>query len=145
MLYDPYSDLKLKQVCYKVLDLAGYQRPEKFVVRILSGACADADFLDKEQPEDPLARQTCIAIWYKTKGDPFAAMKILKEKIPLDPAYVRGVAKAEKREIERLGGKLLVVVDEDFPDWLKRTYPISLCYIEKDGKYSSLPVFCGIK
>lgn len=145
MLYGSYKDLSLKQICYKVLDMTGYSHPENLVVRILSGACADAVFLDKDLPEDSLARQTCIAIWYKTKGDPLKAMEILKKKIPLDPAYIRGVAKAEKREIERLGAKLRVVTDEDFPDELKKLTPISLCYIEKDGMYSSLPIFCGIK
>lgn len=147
LLYDSYAELSLKQVCYKVLDLAGYQHPEKFIVRILSGAYADEDFLDKEQPEDSLERQACIAIWYKTKGDPFKAMEILKNKIPLDPGYVKSVAKAEKREVERQGGKLLVVVDDDFPfpSELKKMTSISLCYIEKKGRYSSFPVFCGIK
>lgn len=147
MLYGSYSDLTLKQVCYKVLHMFGYQNPEKLVVRIISGKCADDAFLSNgaEENQDPLVRHTCIAIWYKAKGNAIKAFEILKNKIPLDPGYVKAVAREEEDAIAKMGAVLHVVTDEDFPEELKRLDPISLCYIEKDGRYSSLPVFCGIK
>lgn len=147
LLYGMYADLSVKQVCYKVLNFYGYSHPETLTVRILSGRCVDDSFLSHGLPqnEDSVARQTCIAIWYKTKGDAAKAMKILRKKIPLDPGYISEVARAEKEEVEKRGAKLHVAVDEDFPDELKRLRPFSLCYIEKDGIYSPYPIFCGIK
>lgn len=147
MLYNPYSNLTLKQICYKVLNFAGYQNPESWVVRILSDKCIDDTFPEKNEGGNPdsLARQTTIAIWYKTKGNTKKAVEILRNKIPLDPDYVKAVAKAEKEEVAKMGAVLHVVTDEDFPEELKNQRDISLCYIEKGGYYSPFPVFCGIK
>lgn len=147
LLYGYYSELTLKQICYKVLHLFGYQNPERAVVRIISGKCVDDAFYSNgtKENQDSLARQTCIAIWYKTKGNMKKAMEILRNKIPLDPGYVKAVTREEKNEVAKMGAILHVVTDEDFPKELKEQENVSLCYIEKNGYYSPFPVFCGIK
>ena len=147
MLHGLYQNLTSKQICCKVLKMAGYSHSESLVIRILSEKCIDDTFpkKDEEENSDSLARQTCIAIWYKTKGNMKKAMEILKNKIPLDPGYVKAVAREEKHAVADMGGILHVVVDEDFPEELKKRGSVSLCYIEKEGCYSPFPVFCGIK
>lgn len=152
MLYKFYRDLTVEQICYKVLRMAGYQKPERLTVRILSETYLGNSHSKKEEEEkeeeknsDSLKRQTCIAIWYKTKGNMKKAVEILRNKIPLDPGYVKAVAKAEKEEVAKMGAILHVVVDDDFPEELKELEDVSLCYIEKKGYYSPFPVFCGIK
>ena len=99
----------------------------------------------EEENQDSLQRQVTIAIWYKTKGNMNEALEILYDNIPLDPDYVKAVAKAEKEEVTKMGAILHVVTDYDFPWYLNEQGHGSLCYIEKNGYYSPLPVFCGIK
>ena len=99
----------------------------------------------KEENQDSLKRQVTIAIWYKTKGNMKEALEILEKKIPLDPDYVKTVAKAEKEEVAKMGAILHVVTDDGFPWYLNEQGHSSLCYIEKNGYYSPFPVFCGIK
>lgn len=99
----------------------------------------------EEENQDSLKRQVTIAIWYKTKGNMKEALEILEKKIPLDPDYVKAVAKAEKEEVAKMGAILHVVTDMGFPWYLNKQGHGSLCYIEKNGRYSPFPVFCGIK
>lgn len=151
MLCKSYLDLTVKQICYKVLRMAGYQKPEGLVVRILSGTYLgnsrpkEKEKEKEEKNSDSLKRQTCIAIWYKTKGNMKKAVEILRNKIPLDPEYVKAVEKEEKEEVAKMGAILHVITDDDFPEELKELEDVSLCYIEKEGYYSPFPVFCGIK
>ena len=99
----------------------------------------------KEENQDSLKRQVTIAIWYKTKDNMNEALEILEKKILLDPDYVKTVAKAEKEEVAKMGAILHVVTDDGFPWYLNEQGHGSLCYIEKNGRYSPLPIFCGIK
>ena len=99
----------------------------------------------EEENQDSLQRQVTIAIWYKTKGNMNEALEILYDNIPLDPDYVKAVAKAEKEEVAKMGAILHVVTDYGFPWYLNEQGHGSLCYIEKNGRYSPFPVFCGIK
>ena len=99
----------------------------------------------EEENQDSIQRQVTIAIWYKTKGNMEEALEIIYNKIPLDPDYVKAVAKAEKEEVTKMGAILHVITDDGFPWCLNEQGHCSLCYIEKDGRYSPFPVFCGIK
>ena len=99
----------------------------------------------EEENQDALKRQVAIAIWYKTKGNMNKALEILEKKILLDPDYVKAVAKAEKEEVAKMGAILHVVTDTGFPWYLNEQGHGSLCYIEKNGRYSPFPIFCGIK
>ena len=99
----------------------------------------------EEENQDALKRQVAIAIWYKAKGNMKEALEILDKEIPLDPDYIKTVAKAEKEEVAKMGAILHVVTDMGFPWYLNKQGYGSLCYIEKNGRYSPLPIFCGIK
>lgn len=44
LLYHPYSDLTVKQICWKVLEMSGVENPESLTVRILTGKQADEPF-----------------------------------------------------------------------------------------------------
>ena len=99
----------------------------------------------KEENQDSIQRQVTIAIWYKTKGNMEEALEIIYDKIPLDPDYVKAVAKAEKEEVTKMGAILHVITDNGFHWYPNEQGHCSLCYIEKNGRYSPFPVFCGIK
>lgn len=99
----------------------------------------------EEENQDSIQRQVTIAIWYKTKGNMEEALEIIYNKIPLDPDYVKAVAKAEKEEVTKMGAILHVITDNGFHWYPNEQGHCSLCYIEKNGRYSPFPVFCGIK
>lgn len=99
----------------------------------------------EEENQDSIQRQVTIAIWYKTKGNMEEALEIIYGKIPLDPDYVKAVAKAEKEEVTKMGAILHVITDNGFHWYPNEQGHCSLCYIEKNGRYSPFPVFCGIK
>lgn len=99
----------------------------------------------EEENQDSIQRQVTIAIWYKTKGNMEEALEIIYDKIPLDPDYVKAVAKAEKEEVTKMGAILHVITDNGFHWYPNEQGHCSLCYIEKNGRYSPFPVFCGIK
>ena len=99
----------------------------------------------EEENQDSIQRQVTIAIWYKTKGNMEEALEIIYNKIPLDPDYVKAVAKAEKEEVTKMGAILHGITDNGFHWYLNEQGHCSLCYIEKNGRYSPFPVFCGIK
>ena len=51
LLYNPYTKLTVKQICWHILDMSGVSNPENLTVRILSGNKADDKFKKAEATE----------------------------------------------------------------------------------------------
>ena len=51
LLYNPYTKLTVKQICWHILDMSGVSNPENLTVRILSGNKADNKFKKAEATE----------------------------------------------------------------------------------------------
>lgn len=146
LLYNPYGDLTLRQICWKVLDMAGYD-PKNYLdttkVIILSGHCADADFPtgkphehvtpnDKIDPND--VDNLLIAIWVKCGGDYAKIMHVLKDKIVISKEEIKILSSKEIEATKAIGGRIITVLDDEYPETFKLIMNPPFCFVVKDGR-----------
>ena len=150
LLYNPYLDLTVQQICWKVLDMTGEVNgvidPENLTVRILSGKSADEKFLTRGKkntgkPVHSYEHQVLVAIWVKTKGDYHLMRRFIDEVIPISREEVEQLSHMEEEMVSKLlGGRIVTIIDEDYLDYYKkREYP-PFCYIEKDNLRLEAPI-----
>lgn len=138
MLYNPYKELGLKQVCWKVLDFFGVEDPEECTVRILSGKFADPSFptggaptaAEKDQPL--AARDLVIAAWAKNGGDFTKTLRFIQRKEHLGKQEALAYSEMVHQTADKLGGKLITIIDPDYPETCKRRDNPPFCVIVKD-------------
>ena len=148
LLYNPYVNLTVQQICWKVLNMCGVENPENLTVRILSGKMADEKFMSRGKKNDGKSglfsarnvRNMIIAIWVKNKGDYQAILRFLKEKTPISKEEVARLSDMEEEAASRLGGRIVTIVDEDYPDSCKKMKNPPFCYIEKGSLRFDTPI-----
>lgn len=146
LLYNPYTDLTVQQICWKVLRMCSVSDPETLTVRILSGKMADEKFRSRGKKNNRKtnqllsARKLLIAIWVKNKGDYQAILRFLKEKTPISKEEVEYLSNMEEEIASKLGGRIVTVTDEDYPYSYKKMDNPPFCYIEKGRLRFDTPI-----
>ena len=146
LLYNPYSDLTLQQICWKVLNLSGMPNPEGLTVRILSGKMADEKFLSRGRKKnggknDPSSvHKLLVAIWVKNKGNYPQILRFLKMKTPISQEEVESLYSMAEDAVSKLGGRIVTIMDEDYPDSYKKMTNPPICYIEKGNQRFDTPI-----
>lgn len=145
LLYDSYTNLTVQQICWKVLNMSGVESPEDFTVRILSGKQADEKFRAKGKKglrkDDPsFFHKLLIALWVKNKGDFKSIFHYFSEKTLISQEEIEHLSGLVEEAASTLGGRIITIIDEDYPDsYLKRKNP-PFCYIETDNFKIKSPV-----
>lgn len=145
LLYNSYTNLTVQQICWKVLDMSGVESPEDFAVRILSGKWADEKFRAKGKKgvrRDDLSpfHKLLIALWVKKKGDFGSIFHYFGEKTLISQEEIEHLSSMVEEVASKLGGRIVTLIDEDYPDsYLKRKNP-PFCYIETDSFRIESPV-----
>lgn len=136
LLTSYYKDLSLKEICWRTLHFFGCRHPEKYTVRILSGKFSYSEFQSKKKDHSgPIpARDIVIAAWAKNGGDFEKTLKFIRDKKPLSKDEVYGYVDAIEALVGSLGGRLVTIIDQDYPDEFKAKMNPPFVFIEKDGK-----------
>lgn len=137
MLYGFYKELTLRQICWKTLGFFGVENPGECTVRILSGKFADPSFptggTPTETKDGPLsARNIVIAVWAKNGGDFMKTLKFIQRKEPLRKEETLVYVEMVNQVVDELGGKLITIMDPDYPETCKRKNNPPFCVIIKD-------------
>lgn len=145
LLYGGYVDLTVQQICWKVLDMSGAEHPEGFTVRILSGKQADEKFLSRGKKNAGESGQfsvheLLVAIWVKTKGDYRSMYRFIKEKTPISKEEIEYFSYMEEEAVSKIGGRIVTIIDKDYPDSYKKMMNPPFCYIEKDNLRFDTPI-----
>lgn len=146
LLYNSYTNLTLQQICWKVLNMNGVESPEDFTVRALSGMQADEKFISRgskknnEKKEPSFMHKFLVAIWVKNKGDYQKIICFLETKTPISQEEIESLSNMEEEAVSKLGGKIVAILDEDYPDSYKRRENPPFCFIEKDNLRFDTPV-----
>lgn len=138
MLYGFYKELTLKQICWKTLNLFGIENPGEYVVRILSGKFADPSFPTGGAParvenQPVTARDIVIAVWAKNGGDFMKTLRFIQRKEPMKKEETLAYSEMANQVADELGGKLITIMDFDYPEECKRRPNPPFCIIVKDG------------
>lgn len=146
LLYNPYHDLTVQQICWKVLNMDSTPNPEGLTVRILSGKWADEKFLARGKGKDAndsshqAERNLIIAIWVKNKGDYQAISQYLVNKTEMSEKEEASLLDMEQKAVSKLGGRIVTCLDEGYLDsYRKMKYP-PFCYIEKGDVIIDAPI-----
>ena len=145
LLYSGYINLTVQQICWKVLDMCGVEDPEDLTVRILSGKMADEKFRARGKKNDGKAvhsyeHKLLVAIWVKTQGDYEAMFRFIKEKTPISKEEIEYFSDIEEEAVSKLGGRIVTIMDEDYPDSYKKMMNPPFCYVEKDNLKFDAPI-----
>ena len=146
LLYNEYGNLTVQQICWKVLDMFGVEDPEDFTVRILSGKQADEKFLSRGSKknggknEPSFVHKLLVAIWVKNKGDYEKIFHFIKAKMPISKEEIESLSSMEEEAVMELGGRIIAIMDEDYPDAYKRMANPPFCFIEKDNLKFDTPI-----
>lgn len=145
LLYNAYIDLTVQQICWKVLNMSGAENPERLTVRILSGKMADEKFRARGKKNDGKAvhsyeHKLLVAIWVKTQGDYEAMFRFIKEKTPISKEEIEYFSDMEEEAVSKLGGRIVTIMDEDYPDSYKKMMNPPFCYVEKDNLKFDAPI-----
>ena len=146
LLYNPYRDLTLQQICWKVLNLSGTPNPEGLTVRILSGKWADEKFLARGKEKEanssghPTERNLLIAIWVKNKGDYQAIGQYLANKTWMSSKEEESLLAMEQKAVSEIGGRIVTCFDEDYLDSYRKMKCPPFCYIEKGSLRFDTPI-----
>ena len=145
LLYNPYLDLTVQQICWKVLDMAGETNPERLTVRILSGKMADEKFRARGKKNDGKAvhsyeHKLIVAIWVKMQGDYEFMRHFFEDKTPISKEEIEYLSNKAEEAVSKLGGRIVTVMDEDYSDFYKKMMNRPLCYVEKGNLRFDLPI-----
>lgn len=146
LLYNPYRDLTVQQICWKVLHMSGVKNPENLTVRILSGKMADEKFLSRGSKKDSGKNETSslhkflVAIWVKNKGNYPQIIHFLKTKTPISQEEIESLFDMEEKAVSKLGGRIVTIMDDDYPYYYKTIENPPFCYIEKDSLRFDTPI-----
>lgn len=146
LLYSGYINLTVQQICWKVLHMSGVENPENLTVRILSGKQADEKFLSRGskknggKSEPSSVHKLLVAIWVKNKGDYQKIFRFLKTKTPISQEEIKSLSNMEEEAVSKLGGRIVTIMDEDYPDSYKKMENPPFCYIEKGDLRFDTPI-----
>lgn len=146
LLYNPYRDLTVQQICWKVLNMCGVENPENLTVRILSGKMADEKFLARgkkksdEKGKPSYVHKLLVAIWVKNKGNYEEILRFIKTKTPISQEEIESLYSMEEDAVSELGGRIVTIMDEDYPDSYKKMMNPPFCYIEKGTLRFDAPI-----
>lgn len=145
LLYNPYPDLTVQQICWKVLDMTGEKTPEKLTVRILSGKRADEKFRARGKKNDgksvhSYGHNLVVAIWVKTQGDYESMYRFIEDKTPISKEEIAYLSNKAEEAVSKLGGRIVTIMDEDYSDFYKKMTNPPFCYMEKDGLRLATPI-----
>ena len=145
LLYNAYINLTVQQICWKVLDMSGAEHPEGFTVRILSGKMADEKFRARGKKNDGKAvhsyeHKLIVAIWVKTQGDYESMYRFIKDKTPISKEEIERLSNTLEETVSKLGGRIVTIMDEDYPDSYKKMMNPPFCYVEKDNLRFDAPI-----
>ena len=102
LLYNPYRDLTVQQICWKVLNVYGVENPEDLTVRILTGKWADEKFLARgkkksdEKNKPSSVHKLLVAIWVKNKGNYEEILRFIKTKTPISQEEIESLYSMEE-------------------------------------------------
>ena len=145
LLYSGYINLTVQQICWKVLDMCGVEDPEDLTVRILSGKMADEKFRARGKKNDGKAvhsyeHKLIVAIWVKTQGDYESMYRFIKDKTPISKEEIECLSNTLEETVSKLGGRIVTIMDEDYPDSYKKMMNPPFCYVEKDNLRFDAPI-----
>ena len=145
LLYNAYIDLTVQQICWKVLNMSGAENPERLTVRILSGKMADEKFRARGKKNDGKAvhsyeHKLIVAIWVKTQGDYESMYRFIKDKTPISKEEIERLSNTLEETVSKLGGRIVTIMDEDYPDSYKKMMNPPFCYVEKDNLRFDAPI-----
>ena len=146
LLYNEYTNLTVQQICWKVLDMCGVEDPQDLTVRILSGKQADEKFLSRGSKknggknEPSSVHKLLVAIWVKNKGNYQKIIHFLKTKTPISQEERESLFNMEEEAVSKLGGRIVTIMDEDYPDAYKKVENPPFCFIEKDNLRFDTPI-----
>lgn len=146
LLYNPYRDLTVQQICWKVLNIFGVENPEILTVRILSGKMADEKFMSRgkkksdEKNKPSSVHKLLVAIWVKNKGNYEEILRFIKTKTPISQEEIESLYSMEEDAVSELGGRIVTLIDEDYPDSYKKMMNPPFCYIEKGNLRFDAPI-----
>lgn len=145
LLYNAYIDLTVQQICWKVLNMSGSKNPERLTVRILSGKMADEKFRTRGKKNDgkpvhSYAHKLIVAIWVKTQGDYESMYRFIKDKTPISKEEIECLSNMLEEAVSKLGGRIVTIMDEDYPDSYKKMMNPPFCYVEKDNLRFDAPI-----
>ena len=145
LLYNAYINLTVQQICWKVLDMSGAEHPEGFTVRILSGQMADEKFRARGKKNDGKAvhsyeHKLIVAIWVKTQGDYESMYRFIKDKTPISKEEIECLSNTLEETVSKLGGRIVTIMDEDYPDSYKKMMNPPFCYVEKGNLRFDAPI-----
>ena len=145
LLYSGYINLTVQQICWKVLDMCGVEDPEDLTVRILSGKMADEKFRARGKKNDGKAvhsyeHKLIVAIWVKTQGDYESMCRFIKDKTPISKEEIERLSNTLEETVSKLGGRIVTIMDEDYPDSYKKMMNPPFCYVEKDNLRFDAPI-----
>ena len=145
LLYSGYINLTVQQICWKVLDMCGVEDPEDLTVRILSGKMADEKFRARGKKNDgkpahSYEHKLIVAIWVKTQGDYESMYRFIKDKTPISKEEIERLSNTLEETVSKLGGRIVTIMDEDYPDSYKKMMNPPFCYVEKDNLRFDAPI-----
>lgn len=146
LLYNPYRDLTVQQICWKVLNIFGVENPEILTVRILTGKWADEKFLARGKGKEAngsdhqVERNLIIAIWVKNKGDYQAIGQYLVNKTEMSAKEEASLLTMEQKAVSEIGGRIVTCFDEDYLDSYRKMKCPPFCYIEKGDVIIDTPI-----
>ena len=145
LLYNAYIDLTVQQICWKVLNMNGSKNPELLTVRILSGKMADEKFRARGKKNDgkpvhSYEHKLIVAIWVKTQGDYESMYRFIKDKTPISKEEIERLSNTLEETVSKLGGRIVTIMDEDYPDSYKKMMNPPFCYVEKDNLRFDAPI-----
>ena len=145
LLYNAYIDLTVQQICWKVLNMSGAENPERLTVRILSGKMADEKFRARGKKNDGKAvhsyeHKLIVAIWVKTQGDYESMCRFIKDKTPISKEEIERLSNTLEETVSKLGGRIVTIMDEDYPDSYKKMMNPPFCYVEKGNLRFDAPI-----
>ena len=145
LLYNPYINLTVQQICWKVLNMCGVENPENLTVRILSGKMADEKFRARGKKNDgkpvhSYEHKLIVAIWVKTQGDYESMCHFIEDKTPISKEEVEYLSNMLEEAVSKLGGRIVTIMDEDYSDSYKKKINPPFCYVEKDNLRFDAPI-----
>ena len=145
LLYNPYINLTVQQICWKVLNMCGVENPENLTVRILSGKMADEKFRARGKKNDgkpvhSYEHKLIVAIWVKTQGDYESMCRFIEDKTPISKEEVEYLSNMLEEAVSKLGGRIVTIMDEDYSDSYKKKINPPFCYVEKDNLRFDAPI-----
>ena len=76
----------------------------------------------------------------KNKGNYEEILRFIKTKTPISQEEIESLYSMEEDAVSELGGRIVTIVDEDYPDSYKKMMNPPFCYIEKGALRFDAPI-----